>query len=261
MSDPSACRFPTLSGKVAIVTGSSRGLGVAMALELAKRGAKVAITYTSDKSTEAAEGVVASIKALKNGSDAIQIQADLRLLESPKKIVSETTSAFGGAIDILVNNAGVEVQGSLADLTPEMFASTFDVNVRAVLFLCQAVQPHLRKPGRIINISSVGGRSGFLGFTLYGASKGALEQMTRNLAAELGPAGHTVNAVAPGPTASDMLDGIPKDLVEMQKKATPLENRLGTAEDIALIVAWLAEEQARWVTGQTISASGGLSMY
>ena len=204
---------------------------------------------------------MASIKALKNGSGAIRIQADLRSLETPKKIVSETVAAFGDSIDILVNNAGVEIEGALPDLTPDMFASVFDVNVRAVLFMSQAVQPHLRKPGRIINISSVGGRCGFANFSLYGASKGALEQMTRNLAAELGPAGHTVNAVAPGPTASDMLDKIPKEIVDMQKKQTPMENRIGTGEDIALIVAWLAEEQAQWVTGQTISASGGLTMY
>ena len=202
-----------------------------------------------------------TIKALKNGSDAIKIQADLRSLESPKKIVSETTQAFGSSIDILVNNAGVEAQGPLQDLTPEMFASVFDVNVRAALFMTQAVQPHLRKPGRIINISSVGGRSGFPNLTLYGASKGAIEQMTRNLAAELGQDSHTVNAVAPGPVESDMLNAMPKDLVESQRKTTPMEHRIGTPEDVALIVAWLAEEQSRWVTGQTISASGGFAMY
>ncbi|KAI9666454.1 MAG: hypothetical protein M1821_004390 [Bathelium mastoideum] len=261
MGDKVAFQNLTLSGKVAIVTGASRGLGAAMAQELAKRGAKVAATYTSDKSTKAAEDIVAGIKALDNGSDAIAIQADLRSLESPGKIVSETTKAFGNAIDILVNNAGVEIGGALQDLTPEMFASVFDVNVRAVVFMSQAVQPHLRRPGRIINISSVGGRYGFPNFALYGASKGAVEQLTRNLAGELGADGHTVNAVAPGPTASDMLDDLPKEMVEWQVQHTPMEHRLGTAEDVALIVAWLAEGQSRWVTGQTISASGGFTMY
>jgi 3-oxoacyl-[acyl-carrier protein] reductase len=127
--------------------------------------------------------------------------------------------------------------------------------------MAQAVQPHLRKPGRIINISSVGGRCGFSGFSIYGPSKAALEQLSRNLAAELGPDGHTVNSVAPGPVESDMLDKIPKELVEMQMKQTPCEHRLGNSDDVALIVAWLASEDSRWVTGQTISASGGFTMY
>ncbi|KAI9708504.1 MAG: hypothetical protein M1820_003965 [Bogoriella megaspora] len=261
MSSETSTSFPTLAGKVAIVTGASRGLGVAMAYELAKRGAKVVVTYTSDRSTKGAEDVVASIKALKNGSDAIKVQADLRDLESPKKIVAETVAAFGNHIDVLVNNAGVEVHGKLQDLTPEIYTSCFDVNVRAVLFMTQAVLPYLRKPGRVINLSSVGGREGFPAFSIYGGTKGAIEQITRCLAMELGDDGHTVNAVAPGPVASDMLDQIPKELVDMQKKRTAVEHRIGQPEDVATIVAWLAEEQSRWVSGQTISASGGLSMY
>ncbi len=127
--------------------------------------------------------------------------------------------------------------------------------------MTQAVLPHLRAPGRVINISSVGGRSGFATFSLYCSSKAALEGLTRCLAAELGKEGHTVNAVSPGPVETDMYQGLPQDLVEMQKKMTKVENRLGTVDDIAQVVAFLAEEGARWISGQVLSASGGFSMY
>ena len=145
-------------------------------------------------------------------------------------------------------------------MTPEEFSNVFDLNVRACFFMAQAVIPHFRKQGRIINLSSVGGRTGFPQFTAYSASKAAVEGMTRGLASEIGADGHTVNAVSPGPVASDMLDKIPQDIVEVQKKQTPVEHRTGNVEDIALIVAWLASEDSRWVSGQTISASGGFLM-
>jgi 3-oxoacyl-[acyl-carrier protein] reductase len=126
--------------------------------------------------------------------------------------------------------------------------------------MVKAVVPYLQAPGRIINVSSVGGRCGFANFSLYSASKAAVEGMTRGLAAELGPAGHTVNAVGPGPIQSDMMEQIPKDMIEMQKKQTPLGHRVGTVEDVALTIGMLAEEQSQWITGQTISASGGFLM-
>ena len=198
--------------------------------------------------------------ALKNGSEALKIQADLRRPDAPGRIVSETRRNFGAHIDILVNNAGVELVKELRDMTAEDFNYVFDVNVRAYFLMAGAVIPHLRKPGRIINISSVAGREGFAPFTAYAASKAAVEAMARSLAMEIGPAGHTVNAVAPGPIESDMLDHIPKELVEMQKKQTAVENRVGTVDDVAQIVAWLASEDSKWVSGQTISASGGFQM-
>ena len=149
----------------------------------------------------------------------------------------------------------------LGDISVDDFSYVYDLNVRAVLLLSKEVLPFLRAPGRIINISSVGARSGFKDLSLYCSSKAAVEGMTRCFAAELGPRGHTVNTVNPGPVQTDVLDGIPKDLIEMQKKSTPVENRLGTTDDIAQIVAFLAEENSRWITGQAISASGGFSMY
>lgn len=164
-------------------------------------------------------------------------------------------------IDILVNNAGVEVIKALGTITPEDFAKVYDLNVRGVLFLTQAVLPYLPAGGRIINISSVGARCGFKELGIYCSSKAALEGFTRCWAAELGKNGTTVNAVNPGPVESDMLANIPKDIVNAQKAATPLENRVGTVEEIAMIVCWLAGEESKWVTGQTISASGGWAMY
>ncbi|KAL9105401.1 MAG: hypothetical protein Q9227_009419 [Pyrenula ochraceoflavens] len=251
----------TLTNKVAIVTGSSRGLGAAMALNLAQRGAKVVITYTSPSSSSKASDLISQIRSLNNGSAAIAVQADLKLLDSPSKIVKATTDAFGPKIDILVNNAGVEQANSLKDITPEDYSSVYDLNVRGVIFMTQAVLPHLRAPARIINTSSVGARQGFPHFSLYVSSKAALEGLTRVWADELGGDGTTVNAVAPGPVQSDMLDNLPKELIDIQKKQTAVQRRVGTSEEVASTVGWLAEGTSSWVSGQTINLSGGYSMY
>jgi 3-oxoacyl-[acyl-carrier protein] reductase len=136
----------------------------------------------------------------------------------------------------------------------------FDVNVRAALLLTGAVVPHLRAPGRIINMSSVGARRCFANLALYAGSKAAIEGITRSLAHELGGAGHTVNAVAPGPVESEMLADVPREIVEGQLKQTAVEQRIGSVDDVARIVAWLCGEDAKWVSGQTISASGGFLM-
>ncbi|KAH6096721.1 hypothetical protein HBI65_096750 [Parastagonospora nodorum] len=249
-----------LQSKVAIVTGASRGIGAGIALELARRGAKITLVYTSPTSKQLTEKLVLDIKSLKNGSDAKMVQADLSRIDAPEKIVVATLEAFGDEIDILVNNAGVLTAKPVAETTAEDYAAIFDVNVRAPLLMTKAVVPHLRAPGRIINMSSVGARMGPPQFALYAASKGAIEGMTRSLAEELGDAGHTVNAVAPGPTQSEMLDDVPKDIVENQLKTTAVEHRIGTVDDVARVVAWLASEDARWISGQCISASGGFLM-
>ena len=201
------------------------------------------------------------VEQLENVSAAAKIQVDLRQVDAPRKFIQASRSAFGDHIDILVNNAGVELVKGLGDISVDDFSYVYDLNVRAVLLLSKEVLPFLRAPGRIINISSVGARLGFRDLSLYCSSKAAVEGMTRCFAAELGPQGHTVNTVNPGPVQTDVLDGIPKYIVEMQKKLTPIENRLGTTDDIAQIVAFLAEENSRWITGQAISASGGFSMY
>ncbi|KAH7138098.1 dehydrogenase with different specificitie [Dendryphion nanum] len=242
-----------LKGKVAIVTGSSRGIGAALALELARRGANVTIVYTSPGSETLSKEVVSKIELLGNGSRGIIVQADLGQVESGEKIVAATLEAFGNAIDILVNNAAVEFDKGILETTAEDYAKIFDVNVRGVLLMTKAVVPHLRAPGRIINISSVGARLGFAKLALYCASKAALEGLTRCFAAELGDQGHTVNTVNPGPTESEMLDNIPKDIVETQLKTTPVGHRPGTSDDIAQVVGWLAEEQSRWISDNPVT--------
>lgn len=188
------------------------------------------------------------------------MQGDLRLVETPSKIVEACRAAYGDSIDMLVNNAGTESTKALADITPNDYSAVFDLNVRGTLLMTQAVAPYLRKPGRIVNISSVAGRSGFASMALYCSAKAAQEGMTRALARELGAQGHTVNAVEPGPVEGEMIERIPQELVNMQKKLTPVENRLGTTDDIAQVVSFLCEERARWISGQTISASGGWLM-
>lgn len=275
MSNASNATLP-LQGKVAIVTGASRGIGAGLAIELARRGAnvgmfnaddaahtnapQVVLVYTSPKSEEKANKIASEISSLNNGSKAHIVQADLKQIEAPEKIVASTREAFGDKIDILVNNAGVLWANPIEETTAEDFAGIFDVNVRAPLLLTKAVIPYLRKPGRIINMSSVGAHIGPPKMSLYAASKAAIEGMTKSLAHELGDAGHTVNAVAPGPVESEMLNDVPKDIIDMQLKGTAVEHRVGTADDIARIVCWLASEDSKWVSGQTISASGGFLM-
>ena len=221
---------------------------------------QVAITYTSSSSDSAVDELIAKIQALE--SSAIKIRADLRQVDAPQHIVESTLSGFRvDQIDILVNNSGCELTRSLVDITPEDINFVYDLNVRGTLLMTKAVVPHLRKPGRIINISSVGARAGFAGLSIYCSSKAAMEAFTRCWAAELGPEGHTVNVVSPGPTETRMLDSIPEAIVNMQKSLTPVDHRLGTVEDIAPVVAFLAEPGSRWISGQVISASGGWAMY
>ncbi len=182
-------------------------------------------------------------------------------LDAPEAMIKATLNAFGPQIDILVNNAAVQVTRNLSDITLDDYSAVYEPNVRGVIFLTQAVLPHLRAPGRIINISSVGARAGFAALSLYVSSKGALEAMTRAWATELGKDGTTVNAVAPGPVQSEMLESIPPEIVKRQKESTPVEGRVGTPQEVADVVSWLASPEASWVSGQVINVSGGWSMY
>ena len=219
------------------------------------------MTYTSASSEKAVSELENKITALKTTASAAKISADLGKPETPAGIVKATIEAFGPHIDILVNNAALYNVKAIPDISPADFSAIYDVNVRAVLLMTQAVMPHLRAPGRIINVSSVGGRLGFAGMSLYCSTKSAMEGLTRCFAAELGKDGTTVNAVCPGPTESDMMNQVPSEAVQQQAKDTPIEQRVGRPDDIAGVVAFLAEEQSRWITGQSINTSGGLTKY
>lgn len=259
MSTPS---YLPLQGKTALITGSSRGIGAGIALELATRGADTIITYTSATSRPLVSSLESKIRALPNAPKTLSICTDLRDTAAPQVIIDEIKGWKGEVkVDILVNNAGVELGKHLGDISPEDFAGVYDLNVRAPLLLTQALLPYLPPRARVVNIGSVAARQGFAGFGVYCSSKAALEGLTRAWAAELGKNGTTVNTVNPGPVQSEMLDKIPKDLVERQRRDTPVENRIGTVEEVASVVGWLAGEESRWITGQTISASGGWDMY
>ena len=226
---------------------------------------QIIITHTQN-SLSLAEEVKKEITSLPHHPRAFSVVAYLNEVDSPSEIIQSINAWFQTSnretkIDILVNNAGCEVVKPLGKITSSDFAKVYDLNVRGVLLLTQALLPYIPPKGRIINISSVGARAGMASLGLYCSSKAALEGLTRCWAAELGKNGTTVNAVNPGPVESELLAKIPKDIVQGQKDATPIENRVGTVEEIAGVVGWLAGEDSRWVTGQVISASGGWAMY
>ncbi|PKX90739.1 SDR family NAD(P)-dependent oxidoreductase [Aspergillus novofumigatus IBT 16806] len=240
----------SLQGKIAIVTGASRGIGAGIALDLAKQGAKLTLTYTSASSEPAIDALCVKIHSLNNGSAAVKVEADLRRPDGPARILTATFEAFpsennDNKIDILVNNAGVSQCKNLVETSQEDICSIFDVNVYGLMNMTKAVIPHLRAPGRVINLSSVAARRGSPGFSVYSASKAAVEGFTRSLACELGPVGCTVNAVQPGAVESDMLrQEVPEQVIAYIQENTPLGNRVGIPEDIARVVTFLAGEAA-----------------
>lgn len=217
------------------------------------------MTFASDRSKQPADALISRIST-EAKSSAIAVQCNLGALSSAAEIVDATIKAFGH-IDIIVNNAATLCAEFLVDVTPEDFEFSYNVNVRAPLMLLQSALPYLRRPGRIINISSVGSRASFAGTGIYASTKAALEALTRVWASELGQDGTTVNAVNPGPVQSEMLEQVRSEIITRQKETTAVENRVGTPQEIAEVVAFLAEERSSWVTGQCISASGGYAMY
>lgn len=252
--------MPTsLAGKTALVTGGSRGIGRAIAERLAAEGAVVALTYHSAKA--GAEAAVAAIEAA--GGRAFALQADLAdpavipaLLE---RVTRELTVRTGsGALDILVNNAGTAGFGGVTDATVESWETMFAVFARAPFFTVQAALPHLSDGGRIVNISSGFATRPAPVAAMYSMAKGAINTMTHALAMELGPRRITVNAVAPGWTRTDMNSAVRENpaMLAAIESDTAL-GRFGEPEDIATTVAFLASDDARWLTGQVVEASGG----
>lgn len=248
----------TLAGKTALVTGASRGIGRAIALALGRRGARVAVHYNA--ASDAADEVVGLIHAA--GGQAWALQADLSdasaaasLAGDLRKTLRERNGDDG--LDILVNNAGVGLRARLADVTPEGFDRVLQVNLKTPFFLIQHCLPILRNPGRIINISSMGTRAAYPEMSVYAPAKAGLEALTLLLASELGSRGITVNAVLPGATATDLNQRARDPETARVIAQTIALGRVGQPEDIADIVAFLASNEGRWVTGQSIDATGG----
>ncbi|GIW56001.1 MAG: 3-ketoacyl-ACP reductase [Nitrospiraceae bacterium] len=243
----------SLTGKVAIVTGASRGIGRAIAERLARDGATVVVNYS--QSAEAAGQVVADIEA--KGGTAVAVQVDMSNVPEVRRLVQDTVKRFG-RLDILVNNAGMFTYKPLIETTEEEFDHIFNLNTKGPYFAMQEAARVINDGGRIINISTDGTHLGFAGATAYLGSKGALEQFTKGLAHELAPKGVTVNTVSPGYTITDMLPADPA-FRRIGEQASPLK-RLGTPEDIADVVAFVVSEEARWLTGQNLHAGGGVVM-
>ncbi|MGI2904938.1 SDR family oxidoreductase [Tolypothrix sp. VBCCA 56010] len=241
----------SLSGKVAIVTGSSRGIGRAIAERLGRDGANVVVTYASNK--DKAEEVVSAIKV--NGTDAIAIQVDMRKIEDVRNLFQKTLDYFG-KLDILVNNAaGKNIFKPTAEMTEDEYNSMFDIS-RGVYFSLQQAAHHIADNGRIVNISSAGTSQSIATGGAYAGCKAAIEQFSMGLAKELGTRKITVNTVAPGVTDTDGLV-LEQEQVNQMIAQTPL-GRLGRPDDIANVVSLLVSDDAGWVTGQNIRATGGI---
>ncbi|MFK4165666.1 SDR family oxidoreductase [Paenibacillus lautus] len=242
----------SLMGKVAIVTGASRGIGREIAERLAENGAKVVVNYAS--SPAKAEEVVGRIK--QGGGEARAIQADISQVAEIERLFRETIEAYGG-IDILVNNAGIMTTKPIAAMTEEDFDQQFAINVKGTYFAIQQAFRHMNSGGRIINFStSVAGQM-FPTYSVYAGTKGAVEQFTRQLAKEFGPKGITINAVAPGPINTELFT-----VGKSEEQIAGIVNmnafgRLGEPDDIAGVVLFLASEESKWITGQTLRVNGG----
>jgi 3-oxoacyl-[acyl-carrier protein] reductase len=240
-----------LHEKIAIVTGASAGIGRAIAERLAQAGATVVVNYGT--SADKAKAVVAGIES--KGGKAIAVQADMSRVADVRRLISETVQRFG-RLDILVNNAGMALFKPLIETTEQEFDRVLALNTKGPYFAMQEAAKVIQEGGRIVNISTDGTHMGFPGVTAYLASKGALEQISKGLAHELAPKGVTVNTVSPGFTETAML---PDAFRETGAEMSPLK-RLGAPEDIADVVLFIVSDQARWLTGQNIHASGGVVM-
>jgi glucose 1-dehydrogenase len=246
-------------GKVAVVTGSSSGIGQAIAVRLASEGAAVVIDYRGHE--EGAKETQSQIQAANAQAKSIIVQADVTKVADTANLMEQAWSQLGGC-DILVNNAGIEKGAEFWDVTEADYDAVLDTNLKGTFFLTQAFVRKLRdakKPGRVINISSVHEDMVFPHFPSYCAAKGGMRMLMRDLAVELGPLGITVNNVAPGA----IITPINKSLLEDKSKLDPLLKniplgRLGTSEEVAGLVAWLASDEAAYVTGSTYFIDGGL---
>lgn len=241
-----------LAGKVALVTGASRGIGREIAQELALQGAKVIINYASN--VKQADEAVTSIN--EKGGEAFAVQADISRVAEVERLFAAAMERYG-QIDILVNNAGIMITKPIINVTEEDFDKMMAINVKGTYFACQQAAKHMNQNGRIINFSTSVVGNMFPMYSVYAGTKGAVEQFTRQLAKEFGPKGITINAVAPGPVNTELFTvGKNKEQIETLSKMNAF-GRLGETTDIASVVLFLASKDSEWITGQTIRINGG----
>jgi glucose 1-dehydrogenase len=247
-----------LSGKKALVTGGSQGIGQAIACRLAEEGADVVIDYVGH--AEAAQQVVTEIKKL--GRQAIAIQANLDFVSEIQGLIQKSVEGLGG-IDVLVNNAGVEKHAPFWEVTEKDYDFVLDTNLKGAFFVTQAFVRHrmdVKQPGKIINISSVHEELPFPHFTSYCASKGGMKMMMRNLSIELAPFGITINDVAPGAIETPINTQLLNDPVKLKALLANIPlGRLGQTSDVAGVAAFLASNDSDYITGATIVVDGGLT--
>jgi len=243
----------TIAGKTALVTGASRGIGRASALALAKGGAQVLVHYGRGKAE--AEAVVAEMR--KAGSRADVVAADLAAPDGAHKLAQQVRAIVGDRLDILVANAGVSKAASIEDTTVEDFDTLFAVNVRSPFFLIQQMLPILGNGGSIVFVSSLAARAAVGALSAYAATKGAVDTLVKHFAAALGPRGIRVNAVAPGVVETDMSNFTKTDAGRDFALSMQALQRLAQPEDIGAVIAFLASDDSRWITGDTVRVDGG----
>lgn len=245
-----------LTGKCAVVTGASRGIGRAIALQLASEGAKVVVNYSG--SEQKAQEVVEEIKA--NGGEAIAVQANVADTDSVQNLMKTALDTYG-SIDILVNNAGITRDNLLMRMKDDEWDDVINTNLKGVFLRTKAVTRQMMKQraGRIINISSIVGVAGNAGQANYVAAKAGVIGLTKTTAQELASRNILVNAIAPGFITTEMTEGLPEDLKEGMLKQIPLA-KLGQPEDIAKAVVFFASDSSNYITGQTLQIDGGMVM-
>ncbi|WP_138503665.1 SDR family oxidoreductase [Nostoc sp. PA-18-2419] len=246
--------MPSLAGKVAIVTGASRGIGRAIALKLASNGASIVVNYAGN--ADKAQEVVAEIEKL--GVEAVAVKADVSKVTEVQGLFEQTLKHFA-KLDILVNNAGIAFYKPITQVTEEDFDRIFAINVKGTYFACQQAAQHMAEGGRIINFSSSTTVMMLPTYSAYVATKGAVEQITRVLAKELGAKAIAVNVISPGPTDTELFrEGKTQEQIDHLAQMAAF-GKLGEVQEIADVVAFLASDEAKWITGQNIRVNGGIA--